>query len=623
MNLAIKLNNSTELFYTNFLNDIGNTPGQNSLLEKILKIDSLSFSELNIKFSDDIWDFAKVITLNVRKDKLKFSFNTISDEYKNIAKYYVLVQLLDNFHKIQTLHRKFSDIRLFLSYLENNNVYSLENVSLGDIKDYIGILKLTKAPTTVKHTKTYIKQFLIFHSTGFSIDIADGIISFLEKHDTAAIKAYAEHNKHNDIPSDYFDRLMQVCINLINDPSEEKLYRIFAAIIILFAQTGLRQSSIGSLTVNSIYEKSIFGGEKKALFLNFKDFKKDVGNNTFTIEQTFINPISLKAYNLLDDLCSEKRKNLDTDILICPDRVSNLPVSDGYLRDLIVRFSVKYHKELKCVNNESLSELKTCTLNEILARFKLAQRDIDELKGADKISFPVSHQFRVHLCSEFYRKGIPLTIIQKHMVHLSHEMQDYYIRSEKNKENEIAYSTAILKTVLKDDSKLLGGNKDAIMNKINKFIEDNNYNIEKDLDIVIDKLVNKMPIKEKCGGVCIKSGPKRDCSKDAMTDEFYCAYGVCANHFHLYNMVDITYGKYERLLKTMKYNKEKGFLRQSEKEKHKLVCTIKDSLLPELDELKSQLSKHGTEYILKKHPYLERFTNNFDTIYKEVSAWIK
>ena len=295
---------------------------------------------------------------------------------------------------------------------------------------------------------------------------------------------------------------------------------------------------------------------------------------------------------------------------------------DSHLSKRLYRFSLKHRNKLNNINNKNLESLAQITIQSLVKNYSYSKSSYEGLNLTDVISVPRAHQFRVHLCTQLYRKGVPLAIIQKHMTHLTSDMQDYYIRKEDDSKKELEYSKSVLKTVLKDEASLIGGNKDALMKKINQFIDKGKFNVEKDIDTIVDSLSKKIPIKEKLGGICIKSGPKRDCSKDAMTDEFYCAYGICPNHFHLYTMIDITYSRYTNLIKTMNFNKEKGFLRQSEKEKFKLICVVRDSLIPELKELLKEIAKHGAETITVKHPNLEYFVTNFDTVYKEVSQWL-
>lgn len=60
-----------------------------------------------------------------------------------------------------------------------------------------------------------------------------------------------------------------------------------------------------------------------------------------------------------------------------------------------------------------------------------------------------------------------------------------------------------MKSVLKDEASLIGGNNDALLKKINQFISKGKFNVEKDLDAIVDNLSKKIPIKEKFKLVCV------------------------------------------------------------------------------------------------------------------------
>ena len=159
--------------------------------------------------------------------------------------------------------------------------------------------------------------------------------------------------------------------------------------------------------------------------------------------------------------------------------------------------------------------------------------------------------------------------------------------------------------------------------KINEFIEKNEYNVETDLQTICEKLAEQIPIRQKTGGVCIKSSMLRECSKDAKTNEFYCAYGVCQNIFHFYYMANISYRQVCELAETIAINKQRGLLRQVQKEEHMLKHIAKTKLIPELDELKNVLDKKGYEAIVMEYPDLKDIIENLDEIYKEALSWSK
>ena len=88
-------------------------------------------------------------------------------------------------------------------------------------------------------------------------------------------------------------------------------------------------------------------------------------------------------------------------------------------------------------------------------------------------------------------------------------------------------------------------------------------------------------------------------------------------------MADISYTRCKTLYKTMEHNKTQGFIRQSQKEKNKLVYVTENSLKPELEQLKDKINDKGSDWIKNKYPALIPIIDNLDTITKEVESWMK
>ena len=65
-------------------------------------------------------------------------------------------------------------------------------------------------------------------------------------------------------------------------------------------------------------------------------------------------------------------------------------------------------------------------------------------------------------------------------------------------------------------------------------------NIETDIDAIMETIGDKVIIRGKTGGVCIKTS-FMPCSKDARTNELLCSYNLCPNLFHFYYMIDVSY----------------------------------------------------------------------------------
>ena len=90
---------------------------KNQILETFKRIDRLPFSNLDIMFSDDVWDFSATTDLPVSKTKLVFCFNSDS-AYCEPLKLYILDGILKKNVKIRVLHDKVINVMRFLKQFE-------------------------------------------------------------------------------------------------------------------------------------------------------------------------------------------------------------------------------------------------------------------------------------------------------------------------------------------------------------------------------------------------------------------------------------------------------------------------------------------------------------------------
>lgn len=299
-----------------------------------------------------------------------------------------------------------------------------------------------------------------------------------------------------------------------------------------------------------------------------------------------------------------------------------LPVLADSFLFMTKRYYYDYALEIGCLDYVDLSEsLNNEPLNIFLESLK--RKPSNNYLGFDTISYPLTPQFRVYFCTDLYNKGVSLAYIQKFMSHLSSDMQGYYVRqTPKNPQENMNFSTSFLEDVVKDRIKLLGEDSTSLNNKIEQFISGGNFNVATDFKEIAEGLAKQLPIREKSGGVCIKSSI-RECSKDAKTDEFYCAYDICPNIFHVFYMARISYDRYLNLIDTFTHNKKNGYLRQAEREQVKLKHVIKKRLLPELKELQIEIDKQGYDTIVSKYPDLKDIAENLTVIKAEAMKWLK
>lgn len=521
---------------------------EKSFFDQIKEINLLPFKNHKIHYSDSIWDFSKNITINVDRSKLCFNFNNIPNEFRDDTKKYILVQAIENQSKIQSFHRKFSCLTVFLNYLLSINIFHIEDVSFKNITDFFNT-KENVSPLTKGKYKNAIANFYEFYSVNIKNILNSEIETFLADRNLKLIKAQEENNKYKDIPEEYFNNLMKCLINAMNSKTEPKYLKTTACLLIIESQTGLRASELGDLKTDALKEVTLYNGEK-SYYLEYKTWKRESGNNTFTIEKTYVNELTKKAVDTLIDILKDDRIARKTDYLFFAEESRVLPLNTQRLRDNFIRFYFTHGKEIGCINcaNKYPDLPTTLYKNEYI------------------ISYPATPQFRVHVCTELYRKGTPLKYIQE-------------------------------------------------------FIEENNYNIDTDVSAIADKLLEQIPIRAKTGGVCIISSKFRECSNDAMTNEFYCAYGVCPNIFHFYYMANVSYRQSKELVENIELSKKRNHMRQAEKECNMLNTIVSKKLLPELDELISVVNEKGKKYVVSNYEDLKNIVENIDDIYTEASLW--
>lgn len=593
------------------------TMQSDNYIKELKKLDKLPFSKADIRFSDDSWDFAPYTKLNVSKNKMKFKFFSLNETYRDEIKTYALIRVLSNLVKIQSISKSLYTINKFFCYIESRGVFSVKDLPVSYVKDYFNQIEKSESIQSLRRKKMELKDFYDTYAANFEDLFTPELNKLFDLGDYRAFKAIKKEAKLPDIHKDYFDKLVSSCIVVMDDIEADLLFRAIACVIIILSQTGIRIGECLGLTDDCLQTIKIFNGEETN-YITYRTWKRESGNNTSSINRTYVNELTKKAYLKLLELHKEKRRSLDMHYLFMGGPQMNqtkfFPIDcDSFMR-MERRFFAYMDRYLPTINVQDIyPELHTCCPR----KNNTARGQYPYMKT---LTFPTNHQYRVHVCTELYNKGVPLKYIQKFMAHLSSEMQSYYIRPKNNPQEDMAFSIKTLNDIVSSEVKLLGGSN-GLTEKIQVFIDENHYNVEKDLDIICEKLAENIPIRQKTGGVCIKSSILRECSTDAKTNQFYCAYGVCPNIFHFYYMADVSYRQAKELVETIGINKSRGHMRQVQKELNMLQSVITNKLIPELEELNFTINKKGVEKVLIEHPELHKIIENFDTIEQEVSAW--
>lgn len=563
----------------------------------------LPIKDGDIQFADNVWNL-KPYYIYKKTDDLRFSFKEVPKQYVVIAKFFILLSLLDSNEKVTTLHRYFSEIKVFLKYLDEHGIPSVESVYNNTIQDF---MKTVEHRSLKSRIIVYwaLNAFFKFVKANYSYTLHIDFSVFDEKNELRSIlRKTQENTKTPDIPKDYYNKIVSLLIKSMRDDNLKYKYRAIACVYVILSQTGLRILEITSLEIDSLKSIRLKNLDSIAYFLTYKAFKSAGKKQEFISTEIFANELTKEAFEtllMIRESCDNKDDN--TFLYLPNTYTKDYPANDVVVRQNFYGFIDNYSDFAKC-DASAYPELSCIKYN------------------GHQLVIPVTKQFRVHVCTELYYRNVPLLYIKKYMCHLCEFMMGYYVRPKSQKQEDVEYSNRLLHDLVANEVSLLGNDSVQIKNNIDKFIADGKFNMNTDIDTIIEALNCKFIIRAKRGGVCIKTSI-RDCAKDARTNEMFCAYNICPNLFHLYYMADISYADFKLTQITFFENDKNGFKLQASKELNKLkdICTRR--LTPELDDLKKHIQEKGVEEILSYYPNLGNIIMNYDAIKEEITVWTK
>lgn len=589
---VVKNNNFN--FSENVLNDYIIT-NYVKFIDEIKTRNILPLSGKNNKYSDDAWDLSN-LTLNNKTAII--SFPDINPSFKGYIKAYCIGQLLLNQKKISGIQNSIRTLKRMFFYMESKGLFNINLLNIKLIKEFVvDNLKDTTNQNQVRFI-TEIKQFLFFLNANMNCEFNIVEINELISSYSLAVKKESLSGKTEDIGEDYFNSFLSASIKTLNDKSISNKLRLTAGLYIILSQTGLRIGEILSLEADAMYKL-----KEGVYYLKYKTFKKVKGNKNYSNEITYVNKLTYHTYKVCEILSKNDRENLNLDfVFIFSKNIQNYPIVPNYFNSHYGNpYFVHLDKYFQTVYDKEIKKQGVTT-----------KKYVRKINGVEKTYYllrPKNHQFRVHVCTSLYEQGVPLIYIQKFMSHLTEQMTAYYVRPKKNNQENYEFSSKVLKDLVTNQAKPIGNDK-GMVEKIQKFIKENNYNIETDLDTIVEKLSSHIAVRQKTGGVCIKSSVFRDCSNETASNEFYCAYGVCPNLFSFYYMINITFRKVQELEENIRINEKRNLIKQCQKDRNMLYALVNSRLKLEYEDLKERIQKEGKENILNKYPELEDVLNN-------------
>lgn len=479
-------------------------------------------------------------------------------------------------------------------------------------------------PTLVKE-KRALAEFLTFADAYFGEETPQSTFTYLRNADKQLLDAHLEAGKHQEIPLDYLDVLIDVAQKSMLNETCSSLVRITAAAMLIVSQIGMRISELLGVRTDALkISNPSFDGATPIAYLEFLVPKSSREGGGKRIARCIANEISLQAYRFLLDYCADKREKLKTDALIVyPQQKRKFNSGTSFYEgfDLLL---LENRDKIPCLNTQddyptlSSASLDARFKDRLTAKFLRRHPDIDP--GNDVFVYPTPHQFRVTVCTALYEQGVDLRFIKQHMSHLTEDMAAYYIRSDK--EIEYKCSLEVYECVFNDGSKLLGKHGDEFVERVKAFIENNRERVVADNIAIAELAAKEFPLRKKIGGVCIRCGQIVPCQENKQTDELLCAFNLCPNHCHMYFAASDTYETVNNMAQIAEINAKRGHSKAAANEIRKMQNIIRDSLLPELEQLEVELTKQGRDRILNKFPYLTSLVDSLNTVKEEVEEWL-
>ncbi|MVX62408.1 hypothetical protein GKZ28_01665 [Clostridium chromiireducens] len=566
-----------------------------------------------IMISDDIWQFKEIKTDSGAC--FKSDFSEFGEKTKKISKIIMMDIILSNLGR-GSIDKYIINYRNISKFLEGRNIVSCDLITKLDIDAYIEYLNLEiKTENERVRRKRCLKSLLVYISAIYNVDYSN-YYGVLEESDTKLMKCQIKENKKPKVPQEVFLRTIELSMKNLEDNTLTIQEKILSALVLFITQTGMRQKDIIYLEKDRKKFKVIKGINERVAYLHHRTFKSEKGkmaNNEGRWVYTYLSERAEKAYDTLIELLSTR----ESQYIFSNDQggVKITATIERWIKKFYIRFADElgvYNREFDDLEKKSLDEL---VCSKFASKEVLIKNGWGSHSSSDFISIPTICQFRVSVCNELFDQGINIYWIMKHMQHLTEEMTLYYAR-EKDEEREFA--KRVVKAILKDEYTLLGENGAELTKKIKEFLENGDIEVEKNLDSIIEKIVDEVPIREKKYGFCIKSSFGKKCKYN----EFSCAFEECPNYFTSFLFVDISYERYKDFIKIIEYNLENEFNNQGELEKDKMIKFIRKTLLPELKQLKEKIDGNGFEYMLSEYKELEYLILNIDSIIMEVKKWL-
>ncbi len=591
----------------------------------------IKISNTMINFQDDIWNFSgekidakshQVYLFNFTKYK-KYIFN--NQLQKDTLKLYILY-LINRYGIYQLNRAKFQFIYKLFVYI---NQKGINDVSKMRIEDYEDLCSSNTVGDYYKK-KGYLKEFLKFYSLLIENVYVDELAEWLETRDQLAINQHAIEHKTPLLPSSFYKKMVEYLYKDCFDESLDTHIRSQLCLIYIQSQTGLRTGELRNLNINDLEEK-VFDN-MISVRLHYRVTKSNRSKDElYDSAEAIANKRVSEIFKLAIKLGKDRRNSIDSDLLVVGSVAKKdsliKSVSEVILRRTFHEFCLIHCQELGIINTQYSKQFKKTMTRADLENYFHNKMKIEKvrkyMKETDVISIPTFIQFRVYVDTTLYELGVDERTRAYVKGHQSEEMIASYTRSREDIKNEFDFKKEVLEEV-QAGGRILGNKSEELQRKLEKFIEDNDMNVETDIDEILDYMEDEMAITRKHGGFCMKANPDRKChygNDDA--DKYLCSSNICPYNCFMYYMLPDNLITFRELQKTYEHNIQAEWTNAAQKEASKILTLIEDILEPQVYETQEAIKRHGIEFILNKHPNMKNILkdNELEKIESEMESW--
>ena len=580
----------------------------------------VEFAGFSVDFNADLWDFTAATDLPVEPCSLKARFH--GEPYDDLLKLYLLSCIVWRRTKVQTaiLYVRTVDIAL------RDMGAGAKGVRMLDCGDFERRLARTAA-LSYSHKTTEARQlclFLEFYEAYFGRLADPGLIPLVDRASAEAAKKLAGCEGWQAIPDSYLVPLLECCRESLGCEDEPFILRAMAACLLIASQVGMRVSELCALETGSLETMAGPSGSPDLVYIKFRTFKGAKGDGGYRDAVSIVNETALLGYEWLAEHCKPYREKLGVTTLLVTPKQKGRYYTRGQMNDVLCQYALRHADRIPCINTEAEFPGLAVTKVGKLAKRRGASTSLPPglaLSPDDSLVHPVFHQFRVTVATKLYEAGVDMRYIRKQMSHLSEDMTAGYIRSDRQIEK--AASEAVYDALLNDGAKLIGPHGDEFARKVEAYVEGLDEKVKSDMGAVVEAAAGRYPLRRKVGGVCIRCGNVVPCKASGGTDEIYCAFGVCPNQCHMFFMLPDALAAVRGHMGLVDANLAAGHTKAAANELRKAQNVIRSALMPELEELESQVAEKGADRVVEKHPSLAGVTDNMVSIKEEVSSWLE